>query len=75
MKAYHEIKQTLPEAADNALGTLVDQLDCLNRQLDQTEARILTWHRQSDVSRRLATIPLGPLPPVLGTKSPSEPKL
>jgi transposase len=62
MKAYHEVKQTLPEAADYALGTLVDQFDSLNMQVDQTEARILTWHRQSDVSRRRATIPgIGPI--------------
>ena len=33
MKAYHEIKETLPEAADYALGALVDQLDCLGNEL------------------------------------------
>jgi len=62
IKAYHEIKETLPEAADYALGALVDQLDCLGNELEQTEGRILAWHRQSDVSRRLATIPgIGPI--------------
>ena len=62
MKAYHEIKNTLPQVADYALRALIDQLDCLGAEIEQVEARIMTWHRQSEVSRRLATIPgVGPI--------------
>jgi transposase len=62
MKAYHEIKETLPEAAEQALRALVEQLDRLTAEFEQIEARILAWHRQSDVSRRLATSPgIGPI--------------
>lgn len=62
MKAYHEIKETLPEAAERALRALVEQLDRLTAEFEQIEARILAFHRQSDVSRRLATVPgIGPI--------------
>jgi transposase len=62
MGAYRRIKNTLPEVADNALRTLVDQLTRLGEEIQQAEARIIAWHRQSEVSRRLATIPgIGPI--------------
>ena len=62
MEAYRKIKDALPEVADNALQTLVDQLTRLGEEIGQAEARIIAWHRQSEVSRRLATIPgIGPI--------------
>ena len=41
---------------------LVDQLRQLGTAIEQLETRIVAWHRTSDVSRRLATIPgIGPI--------------
>lgn len=62
IEALHEAQHALPEAARSALHGLVDQLRLLGIEIDRLEARILAWHRASDVSRRLATIPgIGPI--------------
>ena len=57
IEALHEAQDRLPELARRALHGLVDQLRLLGEEIDRLEARILEWHRASDVSRRLATIP------------------
>lgn len=36
---------------------LFGQFDDLDRRIEQLERQIMTWHRASEVSRRLATIP------------------
>lgn len=52
----------LPELAQLALHGIVEQLRHLGTEIERLEARILAWHRASDVSRRLATIPgIGPI--------------
>lgn len=62
IEALHEAQDRLPELAQRALHGLVDQLRLLGEEIDRLEARILEWHRASDVSRRLATIPgIGPI--------------
>jgi transposase len=62
IEALHEAQERLPEAARVALHGLVDQLRQLGTTIEQLEARIVAWHRTSDVSRRLATIPgIGPI--------------
>ena len=62
IEALHEAQDRLPELARRALHGLVDQLRLLGEEIDRLEARILEWHRASDVSRRLATIPgIGPI--------------
>jgi transposase len=62
IEALHEAQEQLPEAARVALHGLVDQLRQLGTAIEQLEARIVAWHRTSDVSRRLATIPgIGPI--------------
>jgi transposase len=62
INTYHEIKDTLPKAADNAHRALVDQLSRVSDEIERTETRIVAWHRQSEVSLWLATIPgIGPI--------------
>ncbi|CAO3411724.1 transposase [Azospirillum oryzae] len=62
IETLHEAQDRLPELARRALHGLVDQLRLLGEEIDRLEARILEWHRASDVSRRLATIPgIGPI--------------
>ncbi len=60
--ALFQASDALPEAARCSLRGLVDQLRQLGAEIDRLEARILAWHRASDVSMRLATIPgIGPI--------------
>ena len=62
VEALHEAQERLPEAARSALHGIVDQLRQLAMAIEQLEARILAWHRISEISRRLATIPgIGPI--------------
>lgn len=52
----------LPAEARAALEPLFDHVDMLSAKLDVLEKRILTWHRQSETSQRLATAPgIGPI--------------
>ena len=48
---------SLPEIAVAALLILGDQLQGLAVQIHALERRLLAWHRQSEASQRLATIP------------------
>lgn len=62
IEALHEAEARLPEQARRALRGLVDQLRLFGEEIDRLEARILEWHRASDVCRRLATLPgIGPI--------------
>lgn len=47
----------LPELAHVALGTLVRRLFELEEEILALDRTLLEWHRQSEVSRRLAAIP------------------
>jgi transposase len=52
----------IPQAARHALAPLIAQLRSAAEQIEALDARILAWHKQSDVSHRLATIPgVGPI--------------
>lgn len=54
--------EELPEAAREVLRVLFRQLDDLDRRIERLERQIMAWHRESEVSRRLATIPgIGPI--------------
>jgi transposase len=62
VEALHEAQEHLPEAARSALHGIIDQLRELAIAIRRLEERILAWHRASEVSRRLATIPgIGPI--------------
>jgi len=47
----------LPDLARSALLMLADQLRDLAGQINRLDRRLLAWHRQSQTSQRLATIP------------------
>jgi transposase len=47
----------LPDMAKDAMVLLVEQLNALVRQIQALNRRLLVWHRQDQVSQRLATIP------------------
>lgn len=47
----------LPDLARSTLLMLADQLQVLAMSLHQLERRLLAWHRQDQISQRLATIP------------------
>ena len=52
----------LPDVACEMLDVLAGQLRDVAERVRGVEARLLAWHRSSDVSRRLATIPgIGPI--------------
>jgi len=52
----------LPDSARASLQGLATQLANLQAEIEALEQRILDWHRASEISRRLATIPgVGPI--------------
>ena len=52
----------LPAEARAALAEAFDHIDALSRRIDAVEARIVTWHKTSDASHRLASAPgVGPI--------------
>jgi transposase len=52
----------LPELARGLVRLLGGQLDEVERRIDETDARVMAWHKADPVSQRLATIPgIGPL--------------
>jgi transposase len=60
--ALHAGQDGLPELARQVLHGLVDQLRALAVEIAKAEKRILAWHRDSEASRRLASIPgIGPI--------------
>jgi transposase len=62
VEALHEGQDRLPELARLALHGIVEQFRQIGTEIEKLEERILAWHRASDVSRRLASIPgIGPI--------------
>jgi transposase len=60
--SLHEAQDSLPELARVALHGLIDQLRIVRDEIARVEKRIVAWHRASNASRRLATIPgIGPI--------------
>jgi transposase len=54
--------ETLPELARALFASMAEEESQLGAQLEAVEARLLAWHRASEVSRRLAKIPgVGPI--------------
>jgi transposase len=52
----------LPDAVRPLLTRLLAHFRALDRQVDELDQQIKAWHRQSEVSRRLETIPgIGPI--------------
>jgi transposase len=62
VEALRSAGKEVPELARRALDMLVDQLGFVEIGIRKAEAGILAWHRASEASRRLATIPgIGPV--------------
>ncbi len=60
--ALHEQQDDLPALARSALHGLAAQYRAVSGEIERLERQILSWHRASDASRRLATIPgVGPI--------------
>lgn len=53
----HCAENDIPEIGRAALQTLARQLDTLEGEIASLDREIFAWHRQSDISQRLATIP------------------
>jgi len=57
-----EADHRLPDIARSALFVLVEQLRDVMEKIDTLKRELLAWHKQSEVSRRLAKIPgIGPV--------------
>ena len=50
-------QERLPDLARSILQTVVDQLNDTMDRVREIERRLAQWHRQSELSQRLATIP------------------
>jgi transposase len=62
VEALRAAGEEVPDVARRALDMLVDQLGFVEIGIRKAEADILAWHRASEASRRLATIPgIGPI--------------
>jgi len=60
--ALHEAQDGLPDLARQVLHGLIDQMRIIGAEITKAEKRIMAWHRASEASRRLATIPgIGPI--------------
>jgi transposase len=60
--ARHEGQDRLPELVRQELHSLIDRMWVIGIEITKADQRILAWHRASDVSQRLATIPgIGPI--------------
>jgi transposase len=60
--ALHEAQDGLPDLARQVLQGLIDQMRVIGIEIIKAEKRIMAWHRASEASRRLATIPgVGPI--------------
>ena len=66
----------LPSLARSCLEGLVAALMTVEEEIVRVERRILTWHRGSETSRRLATIPgIGPIIATALTASVTDPEI
>jgi transposase len=64
----------LPDLARSCLESLVAALMTVEQEIARAERRILVWHRGSETSRRLATIPgIGPIIATALTASVTDP--
>ncbi len=64
----------LPDLARSCLESLVAALMTVEHEITNGERRILSWHRNSETSRRLATIPgIGPIIATALTASVTDP--
>ena len=64
----------LPDLARSCLESLVAALMTVEQEIARAECRILVWHRGSETSRRLATIPgIGPIIATALTASVTDP--
>lgn len=53
---------TLPQLAKELFGLQAKEFQAVESRLEETEAKLMKWHRNDDVSRRIATIPgIGPI--------------
>ena len=60
--ALHEAQDGLPDLGRQVLHGLIDQMRTIGGEIAKADKRILAWHRASEASRRLATIPgIGPI--------------
>jgi transposase len=60
--ALHEGQDRLPELARQVLHGLVEQMRVIGLEITKAEQRIMAWHRTSEASQRLASIPgIGPI--------------
>jgi transposase len=60
--ALHEGQDRLPELARQVLHGLVEQMRVIGLEIAKAEQRIMAWHRASEASQRLASIPgIGPI--------------
>src|SRR4051794_7236534 len=60
--ALHEGQDGLPELARQVLHGLVEQMRVIGLEIAKAEQRIMAWHRASEASQRLASIPgIGPI--------------
>ena len=60
--ALHDAQDGLPDLARQVLHGLIDQMRTVGAAITTAEKRIMTWHRASEASQRLATIPgIGPI--------------
>jgi transposase len=57
VKAIEEDTAGLPELARSILRLVVAQLNDTQAKIIEVEAQLAKWHRHSEVSRRLATVP------------------
>jgi transposase len=55
--AVEENEAGLPELARSILRLIVAQLDDTQAKIRQIEARLARWHRNSRLSKLLATVP------------------
>ncbi len=61
-RILEDAENGLPDTLRPLIARLIAHLGALDRQVDELEAQIQTWHRQNAESRRLAEIPgIGPL--------------
>jgi transposase len=56
-KTIADEQERLPELARSILHTIVDQLNGTMTRVREIEVRLARWHRESRVSRLLATVP------------------
>jgi transposase len=60
--ALHEGQDRLPELARQVLHGVIGQMRIIGIEITKAEQRIMAWHRASEASQRLATIPgIGPI--------------